>query len=79
MLSCSRVEALLLESPLSDLPAPVAQAVRAHCAVCASCDDFVAAYDAVAPMVRSALEVEIDAELQAQLDAAVMAAIRETG
>lgn len=78
MLNCDEVLAYVSESPVEDLPPEVQEAVFEHLEVCPDCRTFMAAYDSVAPMVRSALEVEVDEALQAELDAAVLEAIAQS-
>jgi hypothetical protein len=76
MIDCDQVFVLLAVSPLEDLLAADADRVTKHLEKCTDCTNFVAAYDAVAAMVRKALDVEVDDRLQAELDAAVMQALR---
>jgi anti-sigma factor RsiW len=78
MPTCDAVLDLLTEAPREDLPVDQRAVVEAHLAECDDCSDFVAAYDSVADMVRSALEVTVDDALQAELDAAVWAALEES-
>jgi len=78
MSTCDAVLDLLTEAPPDDLPADERAVVEAHLAKCEDCSAFVAAYDSVADMVRSALEVTVDDALQAELDAAVWAALEES-
>lgn len=77
MLSCDDVTELLSESLPEDLSADDRGRLDAHAQRCAECATFLAAYASVPDMVRSALEVEVDAALQAELDAAVMEALQK--
>jgi hypothetical protein len=76
MMNCQEVMDLLMEQPLEDLADEPKAGVQTHLDVCGPCDGFVESFNAVAPMVRKALEVEVDDALQAELDAAVMEALR---
>lgn len=78
MPTCDVVLDLLTEAPAEDLPPADRAVVNAHLEECPTCAAYVAAYDSVGDMVRSALEVTVDDALQAELDAAVWAALEES-
>lgn len=79
MTTCESVQQHIAAAPLEDLPDKDREAVLDHLEQCPHCATHQAAYDAVAPMVRAALAVEVSDTLQAELDAAVMAALAEVG
>ena len=76
MKSCDEVLELIAEGPVRSLPAAAQAEIAEHLAACGACASFLQTQDEVAPLVRAALSVDVDAALQAELDAAVMAAWR---
>jgi hypothetical protein len=77
MLTCAELMDLLMEQDIDDLPPEPRAAAESHLAGCGGCAAFVRSLHAVTPMVRDAMELEVDPALQAELDAAVMEALRK--
>lgn len=77
MMDCAALMDRLMEQDVEDLPEEEQAHARAHLEYCGDCAAFVRTLHAVAPMVRDAMELQVDDTLQAELDAAVMEALRK--
>ena len=77
MLTCPQVAELLFDYVENDLDDATSALVEAHLDLCPDCQRFVAEYASVRGLVRSGLQLEVDAALQSELDAAVFAAIAQ--